>query len=157
HPGTTINQLIQHCTNPSHIKTFTNCANIYAIEQLTNHTNTELLTWHQLAYKTQKIIPGRLPKWFLELHNTLLKPTTPHISTVSPNPFTTNKIIPTRTSWILGKFQNTPIIGKVFKTKLPKNNIQITHWLPPALDTNISPLTNCTSCILTTAINTHGQ
>ena len=41
--GTPINTLIKFCNKPTHIKSLTNKANIYAIEQVTNHTNTQLV------------------------------------------------------------------------------------------------------------------
>jgi len=90
--GTPIDTLIKHCSKPTQIKSLTNKANIYAIEQLTNHTNTQLLSWQCIAYKTQKIPRGRIPKWFQELQHTFYAFTTPYIPTIAPNPFSTNSI-----------------------------------------------------------------
>jgi len=116
--GTPIDTLIKHCSKPTQIKSLTNKANIYAIEQLTNHTNTQLLSWQCIAYKTQKIPRGRIPKWFQELQHTFYAFTTPYIPTIAPNPFTTNSIALKRSAWVLNKIKNTPIIGKIKKSPI---------------------------------------
>src|SRR6185436_17184395 len=103
--GISIDTLIKHCTKPTQIKSLTNKANIYAIEQLTNHTNTQLFSWQCIAYKTQKIPRGRISKWFQELQHTFYAFTTPYISTIAPNPFTTNSIALKRSAWVLSKIK----------------------------------------------------
>jgi hypothetical protein len=145
--GTPIDTLIKFCNKPTHIKSLTNKANIYAIEQLTNHTNTQLVPWQCIAYKTLKIPRGRTPKWFLELHNTFYASTTPFIPTITPNPFTTNSIILKRSTWVLGKTNKMQIIGKIQKIIHTSNTIYIKHYcLPPPELQYIAPLSKCMNC-----------
>ena len=145
--GTPIDMLIKFCNKPTHIKALTNKANIFAIEQLTNHTNTQLLSWQCIAYKTNKIPRGRMPKWFDELQNIFYASTTPFIHTITPNPFTTNSTILKRSTWLLGKTNNTWIIGKIQKINNANNTIYIKHYrLPPSELQYVAPLSKCLNC-----------
>src|SRR6185436_162834 len=156
--GTSIDILIKHCTKPTHIKALTNKANIYAIEQLTNHTNTQLLSWQYIAYKTQKIPRGRTPKWFQDIQHTFYASTTPYISTITPNPFTTNSTALTRSTWTLSKIKSTTIIGKIQRTTSTNNTIFIKHYrlLPHELR-HLASLAKCLKCKHTYNTNSNQQ
>ncbi|CAG8682844.1 6692_t:CDS:1, partial [Ambispora leptoticha] len=110
-----------------------------------------------LPYKINKTIPGHIPKWFSTLNNILQDPATPFISTINPNPFIINNIVPTHGSWILCKLNNQAIIDYVTKTNMLNNQLQITHWLlpSPTANTNNTLLTKCKLCIYTKTINTY--
>jgi len=145
--GTSIDTLIKYCTKPTQIKSLTNKANIYAIEQLTNHTNSQLLSWQCIAYKTQKIPRGRIPKWFQEIQQIFYASTTPYISTITPNPFTINSTVLKRGTWVLSKIKSTPIIGRIQKMANTNNTISIKHYRsPPRELQHTAPLAKCLTC-----------
>ena len=61
----------------------------------------KLLEWHNFYYNIQKILRGRIPKWFLEIQELISSIANPTTSYIYPNPFTLTKWKPKKKTWII--------------------------------------------------------
>ncbi|CAG8689090.1 2734_t:CDS:1 [Ambispora leptoticha] len=86
--GTSINSILYSNLKASVIKGKLNTHHIYFIEQLTNSSHTQLLTWQESHHNTQKIPRGRQPKWYNTLLNDIAAAENIHNQLIQPNSFT---------------------------------------------------------------------
>src|ERR1043165_1130048 len=93
-----------------------------------------------------------------DIQHTFYASTTPYISTITPNPFTTNSIALTRSTWTLSKIKSTTIIRKIQRTTSTNNTINIKHYhLPLPELRHLAPLAKCLKCKHTYNTNTNQQ
>src|SRR5260364_34802 len=88
--GTSINNTLLKHPKGAYFKEKLNEHNISCIEQFLNWKNDKFLDWKNFQHNIKKIIRGRTPKWFHQIHELITFTTTPSLELINPNPFTTH-------------------------------------------------------------------
>ncbi|CAG8708083.1 11411_t:CDS:1, partial [Ambispora leptoticha] len=140
--GTSINSILYSNPKASVIKGKLNTHHIYFIEQLTNSSHTQLLTWQESHHNTQKIPRGRQPKWYNTLLNDIAAAENIHNQLIQPNPFTIPPINNQHIVWVYNP--QLQVFGKFSKRK--NQTIIFRYW--KQLPNNPQRLTKCMGCIL---------
>jgi len=138
--GTTINYTLQQLKSAYKIKTKLNKLEIYAIEQCTNYTHSQTLTWTHIAQTTMKIQRGRKPKWFeqiIQKTDEIIKDKSYILLT--PNPYTLKAKQVNKKDWIYNT--KTKSIGKI--SSITNQHATIHHWITTPNSTALRPCPGC--------------
>src|SRR5260364_415772 len=82
--GTSVNNILLKHHKGTYLKEKLNEHNISCIEQFLNWKNDKLLSWLNFQYNIKKIIRGRTPKWFHQMHALIESTATPSTELVEP-------------------------------------------------------------------------
>jgi hypothetical protein len=136
--GTTINNILINHPKGTYYKGKLNEHNISCIEQFLNWKNDRLLSWQNFQHNIKKIIRGRTPKWFYQIHELIMSTTAPSSELISPNPFTIPPWTPINKGWIITRDKQ---IARIFNPH--STNHRGKHYVYSNLSNRLEPCTGC--------------
>jgi len=136
--GTSINNTLLKHPKGAYFKERLNEHNISCIEQFLNWKNNKLLDWKNFQHNIKKIIRGRTPKWFHQIHELITPTTTPSLELINPNPFTTPPWTPINKGWVITK---NKLIAKVFNPH--STNYRGKHYVYSNSSNQLEPCLGC--------------